>query len=61
VLTRSRFRVAAGRTKRVVVRFSRAARRRIRRAGGVSLRVRTRSAGKTYERTLSVRLKGGAR
>lgn len=60
-LARTRFRVAAGQTRRVVVRFSRAARRRIRRAGGVSLRVRTVSAGKTSDRVLTLRLRRGAR
>jgi hypothetical protein len=61
VLARSKFKVAAGTSKRVVVRFSHAARRKIRHAGGVSLRVRTVSAGKAAERVLSLRLKGGAR
>ena len=61
VLARSRFTVAAGKTQRVVVRFSRAAQRKIRRTRGVSLKVRTVSAGKTDERVLSLRLKGGAR
>jgi hypothetical protein len=60
-LARSRFTVAAGKTQRVVVRFSRAAQKKIRRAGGVSLKVRTVSAGKTDERVLSLRLKGRAR
>ena len=60
VLARSKFTVAAGKTKRVIVRFSRAARRKIRHAGGVSLRVRTVSAGSAAERVLSLRLKGGS-
>jgi hypothetical protein len=56
-LARTRFRAAAGQTRRVVVRFSRAARRRIRRAGGVSLRVRTVSAGETAGRVVTLRLR----
>jgi len=60
VLARSRFSVAAGKTRRVTVRFSRRAQRLIKHAGGVTLKVRTVSAGKAAERTLTVRLKGGS-
>lgn len=59
-LAHRRFAVPAGRTKRVVLRFPPAARRKILRARRVSLRVRTVSAGKVTERVLSLRLKGSA-
>jgi hypothetical protein len=59
-LAHRRFTVPAGRTKRVVLRFPPAARRKILRARRVSLRVRTVSAGKVTERVLSLRLKGSA-
>ena len=55
VLSRARFRVAAGATRRVVVRFSPTERRRIRRARGVTLRVRTVSEGTVRVQTLSLR------
>jgi hypothetical protein len=53
----TRFRVAAGATRRVAVRFSPAERRRIRRARGVTLRVRTVSQGTTRVQTLRLRLR----
>jgi len=59
-LGRAKFKVAAGKTRRVTVRFSRRAQHLIEHAGGVTLKVRTVSAGKAAERTLTVRLKGGA-
>jgi hypothetical protein len=60
VLARSKFSVAAGKTRRVTVRFSRKAQRQIKHAGGVTLKVRTVSAGKATERALSLRMKGGS-
>jgi hypothetical protein len=56
VVGRARFKAGAGEARRVVVRFSRGARRRIVRAGGVRLRVRTVTAGRTDTQRLNLRL-----
>jgi hypothetical protein len=56
VLARARFAAPAGDSRRVTLRFTRSARRQIRRAGGVILRVRTVTAGRTDTQRVRLRL-----
>jgi hypothetical protein len=58
VLARARFKAGAGKRTRVTLHFSRAARRAIRRAGGVRLKIAaTATGGRAAQRTLTLRLR----
>lgn len=58
VLARKAFKMTASGTQPVTVRFSKAAKRRIRDAGGVALKVQTTFGGKRDERVVTLKVKG---